>query len=193
MSFIGDKSVKVAIALVCAFAMIGAAPMVAVDPLFGIRFDPSLVHFANAPPQLVKSCPNLLTMRWGREIFLFGRSASAEHDAFVIGGYFSNRRNKALSTDELGALVVLGDGKCVLVGPAKESLAYAEGVLSTEEYQALANDAARRYREAFGGTAPVSMALSQTTGFCHARIPEVLHRAFLRELIFANAKCKGGG
>lgn len=127
------------------------------DPVFGISYDPSKVHFEAAPSRTSRLCPGLREARF----WLYAYWRDGETEYFVL----SNRKSSVS-----GAGVVISAGKCteglpdwILTGNPEyapraasdgnseaakraRSIKFTPGVL-----HGLATDLLRRYTAAFGG------------------------------------------
>jgi len=84
----------------------------------------------------------------------------------VLGGLYERRGppakgEKRFELDPKGVLLREQEGKCDLVGPAREVFEYPVDGVTGATLEALARDAVRRYAEAFGGKQPFLAALAR--------------------------------
>src|ERR1017187_8205111 len=52
----------------------------ATDPIFGLLYSPDAVRFEAAPDGLARTCPDLTTDRWNRQMWVFARTVAADGD-----------------------------------------------------------------------------------------------------------------
>ena len=192
MSSFGGN-VRTAIFVAAAVLQIAAARPMAVDPLFGIKFDPRVTHFAGPPADLLQTCPALVTARWGRQMYLFAESTSSDAEVLMIGGYFEQKgqaSGPSLITDDKGALVIRSKGACKLVGPVREVFEYHTDDVPQQVLAALATDAHTRYLDAFGGAEKFATVLRESGHACLHDAP-ILARVFGGDLdTRSNAGCR---
>jgi len=144
-------------------------PEILTDPLFGIQYQPSKVHFEKAPDS-INRCNDLELER--RELFLFGKTVKGNQTFYLLYGWMEiepdnddntkteNNSYKLLAPDLDAIIVVLSPDGCssIAAGYAwsidNEDLKEAEKYGITKDVtQALIDDAIEREIHAFGGKA----------------------------------------
>lgn len=115
------------------------------DPVFGISYDPEIVHFETAPSKISSLCSESR----GQKFWLYAYSRAGETEYFVL----SNQESKVS-----GVGVVISGGKCVeglpdwiLTGNPEYSPQARSNQFPPEVVHGLAVDLLRRYATAFGG------------------------------------------
>jgi hypothetical protein len=124
----------------------------ATDPIFGLVYSPDAMRFEAAPVALARMCPDLTTERWNRQMWIFARTAAADGDYLVLGGFFLPKASRQPPmVDKKGVLLRLNGSECHLIGPVREVFDYKPEDIGTTTLQALAQDAVCRYARAYGG------------------------------------------
>lgn len=124
----------------------------ATDPIFGLVYSPDVLRFEVAPAALAGTCEDLTTERWNRQTWIFARTAAADGDYLVLGGFFLPKAShQPPMADKKGVLLRLKGAECRLIGPVREVFDYKPEDISTTTLQALAQDAVCRYTRAYGG------------------------------------------
>lgn len=136
------------------------------DPIFGLSYDPAKIRFEDAA-DVVARCAELTNARWGRRAWVYARNSESSGTYLVLGGLYERRESPAkgerrLELDPKGVLLRDHEGKCDLIGPAREVFEYPVDGVTSATLQALARDAVRRYAEAFGGKQPFLAALARS-------------------------------
>jgi len=124
------------------------------DPIFGLSYDPAKIRFEDAA-EVVARCAELTNARWSRRAWLYARNVESSGTYLVLGGLYERREppakgEKRFEFDPKGVLLREHEGRCDLIGPAREVFEYPVDGVAPGTLQALARDAARRYAEAFG-------------------------------------------
>jgi len=135
------------------------------DPIFGLSYDPAKIRFEDAA-DVVARCAELTNARWGRRAWLYARNIESSGTYLVLGGLYERREapakgEKRFEFDPKGVLLREQEGKCDLIGPAREVFEYPVDGVTSATLEALARDAVRRYADAFGGTRPFLAALAR--------------------------------
>jgi hypothetical protein len=153
------------------------------DPLFGIEYHPSEVHFPSAPDDVYKC--EYLKMRRG-SLFLFAQALKGNiHYYFVYGWMEIHPDGKSdgvrrFIADDDGLIVVVSPSGCRSIGagyawyPDKGNRQFAEsqGFTFTDEIvSALLSEAVDREVQAFGGKEAFLRRLS-ATGINESILPE---------------------
>jgi hypothetical protein len=140
----------------CCFAAaaIAAAPP-ALDPVFGLSYQPDTTRFERAPADLLATCPALENARWTRKLWIYAQTETPAGHLLVVGGFYVMRppASARMETDPKGAMIETTATDCKLLGPAREVFRYPDNLVPPPELHALAADLIRRYSVAFGGTA----------------------------------------
>jgi hypothetical protein len=124
----------------------------ATDPIFGLVYSPDAIRFEAAPAALARTCAELTTERWNRQTWIFARTAAADGDYLVLGGFFLPKASRQPPmVDKKGVLLRLKGADCHLIGPVREVFDYKPEEIGTTTLQALAQDAVCRYARAYGG------------------------------------------
>src|ERR1017187_2801317 len=124
----------------------------ATDPIFGLVYSPDAIRFKAAPAALTRTCTDLTTERWNRQTWIFARTAAADGDYLVLGGFFLPKASRQpLMVDKKGVLLRLKGSECHLIGPVREVFDYKPEDISITTLQALAQDAVCRFARAYGG------------------------------------------
>jgi hypothetical protein len=141
--------------------MAASASPDAVDPVFGLAYNPDEVRFEPAPASLLVQCPALTNANWTRKLWIYGEARGPEGIYTVVGGFYAARAGSPakLMPDPKGALIERTASTCMLLGPAREVLQYPEQLLSPSTLHTLVADLVRRYRVAFGGSAALQATL----------------------------------
>jgi len=120
------------------------------DPIFGMTYDAKLIHFEQAPASVVSRCQTLKNLKT-KPFWLFAHAKIGDTDYFIL----SNR-----TTDVSGVGLIERGNECIEWLP--ERLINGESTdgkdtlpkwapLTDPVLKALAQDAFRRYTQAFGG------------------------------------------
>jgi hypothetical protein len=136
------------------------------DPIFALSYDPAKIRFEDAAV-VVARCAELTNARWGRRIWLYARNSESSGTYLVLGGLYERREppakgEKRFELDPKGVLLREHEGKCDLIGPAREVFEYPVDGVAGATLEALAHDAVRRYAEAFGGKQRFLAALARS-------------------------------
>jgi hypothetical protein len=138
----------------------------AVDPVFGLSYQPAKVRFEAAPANLLSICPELENARWTRKLWIYAQTDGPHGRVLVVGGFYAARPPAArppsalkLETDPKGAVIETTATGCTLLGPAREVFRYPDDLVPPTVLRALAADLVKRYRTAFGGAATLANAL----------------------------------
>jgi hypothetical protein len=150
----------------CCFAAVAiAAPLTsqALDPVFGLAYQPDKARFEPAPADLLTACPALQNARWTRKLWIYAQTETPDARVLVVGGFYVMRpaAGTAIETDPKGAMIETTPTDCKLLGPAREVFRYPDDLVAPPVLRALAADLVRRYRVAFGGTAAFKRILAQ--------------------------------
>lgn len=135
------------------------------DPIFALSYDPAKIRFEDAADTVAR-CAELTNARWSRRAWLYARNIEPSGTYLVLGGLYERREapakgEKRFESDPKGVLLREHDGKCDLVGPAREVFEYPVDGVTGLTLEALARDAVRRYADAFGGKQPFLAALTR--------------------------------
>lgn len=135
------------------------------DPIFALSYDPAKIRFEEAAA-VVARCAELTNARWGRRAWLYARNIESSGTYLVLGGLYERRAppakgEKHFELDPKGVLLREHEGKCDLIGPAREVFEYPVDGVASAALEALARDAVRRYADAFGGKQPFRAALAR--------------------------------
>jgi hypothetical protein len=160
-----STGVRLLVVAVCGFGLIAATHLPRPkDPIFGLPYDPARTQFEAAEEDLLSRCPELVNARWTRRMWVFARIDAAEGRFTVIGGYYVRRDagsgDKAVETDDRGAVIQQTATECKLIGPAREVFDYPTEI-AVPTLEALARDAAARFVRAYGGNQKFLAALSR--------------------------------
>src|ERR1035437_10372582 len=52
----------------------------ATDPIFGLVYSPDAMRFEAAPARPARTCPDLTSRPWNRQMWIFARTAAADGD-----------------------------------------------------------------------------------------------------------------
>ena len=127
-----------------------STPPEAIDPLFGVHFDSSSVKFQPLPVEWFNACASLRNEAWDRKMWIFAQSRESEPRYAVIGGYLVKRSGSSIETDKVGAVIRILNGRCDLMGAARDVFDYPPHEIATSKLHELATDAVCRYSQAFG-------------------------------------------
>jgi hypothetical protein len=135
------------------------------DPIFGLAYDPAKITFEDAA-DVVARCAELTNARWSRRAWLYARNVGSSGTYLVLGGLYERRESpakgeKRFESDPKGVFLREREGRCDLIGPAREVFEYPLDGVTPETLQALARDAARRYADAFSGKQKFLSALAR--------------------------------
>ncbi|MGB6945083.1 MAG: hypothetical protein WBE37_21980 [Bryobacteraceae bacterium] len=139
-----------------ALALAAPAPQQLRDPIFRLIYDPAIVKFGPVPDRIAASCPELTNAKWDRKMWVFAQVNPVGSQYAVIGGYFVKRAAQGRATPEIeidksGAVVRVSNGRCDLIGAARDVFDYPPEGLQASLLKDLAKDAVCRYSRAFGG------------------------------------------
>ena len=146
-------STLVALGLLLTSATLRADSVVS-DPLFGLDFPAAKVPFERAPAS-VKRCAAMA----GRRLWVFARAKAADGDYLVLSGFFKPGPGVQRDPDVSGSLVRIAGPKCAVVGTPEVVLGGKGNEVAPATLAALADDAARRFAQAFGGHRQLRAAL----------------------------------
>jgi hypothetical protein len=83
-------------------------------------------------------------------MWIFSQSRESEPRFAVIGGYLVKRSGSSIEADRVGAVVRILNGRCDLMGAARDVFEYPPHEIATTKLRELASDAVCRYSQAFG-------------------------------------------
>lgn len=137
--------------LLLAMTAIGAERQIT-DPIFGLSYSSDLVLFDKAPSSIVSACPDLVTSRWDRQMWVFAWIDEKDSSYIVLGGLFVKRNGiRKASPDRNGVMLRLTGQKCELLGPAREMFEFGDAEVGRATLTRIAYDAVSRYTRAFRG------------------------------------------
>ncbi len=143
------------------FAQAQAQPRFLQDPLIGLRYEPTKIHFEPVPQQVVSKCEDLSRNQHTRGVwFVFGLAGDATGRTFyLVNGYEIRSKPEPpdfprYSAGGYGLLLVVNGHECQLIdADARQSFAdrLFDEELPQHIVQKLANNFATRMKNAFGG------------------------------------------
>lgn len=94
------------------------------DPVLGLRYHTGKIQFDALPAEVQAACPALVNERWDRRLWVLASTRDAAISYYVVGGYFVLRQQEGtarrVEPDVRGAVFQVADGRCALLGPARE-------------------------------------------------------------------------
>jgi hypothetical protein len=186
MKFIGATSPIVIALFALASCAVSAAdtPLpILQEPVLGLRYQANKVKFDAVPPVVFSMCPDLVTNRVGRRLWIYAFARDSASSYYVVGGYFIRHYPRPpdypkYETDDLGAVLKLEGDRCTMIGPARQTF----DVRSFDEIpspilQQLSANLAARLARAFGGPGQLQIAL-RNQHVNQNRLPSELQEAF---------------
>jgi hypothetical protein len=127
----------------------------AIDPIFGLHYNVASTEFEVLPADVYSSCKGLTNEGWDRKMWIFAESGGSEPRYVVVGGFFvkrasSGRMPATTEIDKAGAVVRLMNGRCDMIGAARDVFDYPPPEMAASKLEELAKNAVCRYSRAFG-------------------------------------------
>jgi hypothetical protein len=184
--FIGLSQLLIAAFALSSTALAGAPlPKTTQDPVLGLKYEISTSSFQALATVVKTACTGLTNERWDRMLWVFAEVDEGTRRYYVLGGFYLRRDKPGVAPhpepDPIGAVVELQDGRCTLIGPAREVFDSRPEELAAATLDSLAADLVDKYVRSFGGKAAFKKALAKQR-IDIARLRNPLREAIIRGL-----------
>jgi hypothetical protein len=164
--FIGRSPLLIAASALSSTALaVSPLPKTAQDPVFGLKYEVRTSSFQTLPMVVKTACTDLVNERWDRMLWVFAEADESARRYYVLGGFYIRREKPGVAPhpepDPIGAVVELQDGRCKLVGPAREVFDSRPDELAPATLDSLAVNLVDKYIQSFGGKAALKRALAK--------------------------------
>lgn len=161
------------------------------DPVLGLRYLSKAVSFEALPAEVLAQCPALSDEHWLREASTYGHVEDDGHSYYVMGGLYLRRPGAPRElprsqVDTQGAVLDIHEGRCDLLGPAREVFDSRPREMPPAALDRLADDLLARYITAFGGHDGLRKAMRRQGVHPNAMqgaLPEAFKRAGWRDQV----------